>query len=137
MTRPYRWLAVAVFAGAVALAAFARAPKQAMRTAPRPAVASAAAIHIEIVSGAVRPERSEVPKGSTVVITVVNRDERPHSLSLAGYEGRSASISVAADGNAVIRFLADRPGEDFAWIVDGHPAGRLAVLGSHLEEGRR
>ncbi|HKQ19184.1 MAG TPA: cupredoxin domain-containing protein, partial [Candidatus Eisenbacteria bacterium] len=116
---------------------FARAPKQGARTAPRPTVTSAAALRIEIVSGAVRPERTEVPKGSTVVATVVNRDERPHSFSLAGYEDRSASISVAAGGNTVIRFLADRPGEDFAWIVDGHPAGRLSVLGSHLEEDRR
>lgn len=137
MTRAYRWLAIAVLAGAIALAAFARAPKQEPRPAPSSPLVFGAALHIEIVRGGVRPERTEVMKGSTVLVAVANRDARLHSFSLAGYEDRFASNSIGAGDSTVLRFFADRPGEDFAWIVDGRPAGRFAVRGSHLEEGRR
>ena len=39
--------------------------------------------------------------------------------------------------NYVHHVLADRPGDDFAWIVDGAAVGRLVVQGSHLVEGHR
>ena len=47
------------------------------------------------------------------------------------------SFSVAPGEIAHATFRADRPGGDFAWLVDGAPSGRFAVSGSHLEEGRR
>ena len=33
--------------------------------------------------------------------------------------------------------FADRPGDDFAWEVNGQVAGKLTVSGSHLVEGHR
>lgn len=137
MTRAYRWLAILVAGGAVALAVFARAPKPGPKHVARSLAAKAESLHIEIANGVLRPDRGEVAKGSEVLLTVRNRDQRPHAFSLAGYEDRSISASIGAGETTVLRFLAERPGEDFAWIVDGRPAGRLAVHGSHLEEGHR
>ena len=123
MTRAYRWLALTVAAGAVALALFARAPK------PMPGPVSTAnpappeSILIEIVDGNVRPARTVVAKGTNVALTVRNRDGVPHGLSLAGYADRWPSEPIRARDTAALRFLADLPGGDFAWLVDGQPAG--------------
>ena len=137
MTRPYRWLALAVAIGAVALALFASAPKPTPRLTPVTAAAPAESLGIEIVSGAVRPERTAVAKGSAITLAVRNRDDVPRRLSLAGYEDRLPSDAIPARETRIRQFTADRPGEDFVWLVDGAPAGIFAVAGSHLEEGHR
>ena len=137
MTRSYRWLALAVAIGAVALALFARAPRHAPRPIPTTPPAPAESLNLEIVGGAVRPERTAVAKGSAVTLAVRNRDDIPRRLSLAGYEDRLPSDAIPARDARVVQFTADRPGEDFVWLVDGAPAGIFAVAGSHLEEGHR
>jgi hypothetical protein len=58
-------------------------------------------------------------------------------LALAGYEDRLAIPALSPGATWSGEFIADRPGEDFAWLLDGVPAGRLAVTGSHLVEGHR
>ena len=137
MTRAYRWLTLAVAVGAVTLALFARAPKPAPKPAAATAVSPAQSLLLEIVNGGVRPERSGVAKGTSVTLTVRNRDNVPRRLSLAGYEDRWSPGPIAAGAETLLRFRADRPGEDFAWLVDGSPAGVFLVTGSHLEEGHR
>lgn len=138
MTRAYRWLALSVAIGALALALFARAPKHAPRPAPATASSSPAeSLRLEIVGGAIRPERTAVAKGSAITLSVRNRDLVPRRLSLAGYEDRWISSPIPARETTVLRFTADRPGEDFAWLVDGAPAGVFSVTGPHLEEGHR
>jgi hypothetical protein len=54
-----------------------------------------------------------------------------------GYEDRLGAVRVAPDSLWRGEFVADRPGQDFAWVLDGAPAGRLEVAGSHLVEGHR
>ena len=69
-------------------------------------------------------------------------------LEVRGIEYVPITFEIAADlaywaaevpGKASARaeFTADRPGDDFAWIVNGIPAARLTVSGSHLIEGHR
>lgn len=137
MTRAYRWLAITVAAGAVALALFARAPKPMPRPVDAVNPAPPESILIEIVNGGVQPARTVVMKGRTVALTVRNRDGVSHGLSLSGYADRWAPEPIRARGTAALRFRADLPGEDFAWLVDGQPAGVFVVAGSHLEEGHR
>jgi hypothetical protein len=54
-----------------------------------------------------------------------------------GYQDRFGAAHVAPDSVWRCEFVADLPGEDFAWMVDGTPAGRFEVKGSHLVEGHR
>jgi hypothetical protein len=100
--------------------------------APREAV-----ISLAIEAGRAAPPATFAPKGALVHLTVENRDAVPRRLTLLGYEGRFAPVTVEPGRTAVARFPADRPGSDFAWMVDGRPAGRFAVTGSHLVEGHR
>lgn len=91
---------------------------------------------LAVANAGVSPAASAVPKGTRVRLVVAGLGDREVRLSLAGYEDR-VSITVAPGDTARTDFAADRPGEDFAWLVDGKPAGRLAVTGSHLVEGHR
>ncbi|MEP7029293.1 MAG: hypothetical protein ABI960_11920, partial [Candidatus Eisenbacteria bacterium] len=78
-----------------------------------------------------------VPANHRVLLTLVNRGSHPVVVQLAGYEDRITPGPLAPDSAWSGSFLADRPGEAFAWLVDGEPRGRLAVTGSHLVEGHR
>ena len=86
--------------------------------------------------GAVVADRDGVPKGTIVMLRVVNRGPVARMLSLSGYEER-LHLPVAPSEIAHATFRADRPGGDFAWLVDGTPSGRFAVSGPHLDEGRQ
>jgi cupredoxin-like protein len=136
--RSYGALALAVLAGAALVLAAAR-PHRAV-VASRAALTSARAertLSLEIAGGRVAPERVEVPKGASVTVEIINRDPAARHLALLGYEGAVSPAALPPGGAATIRFDADRPGSDFAWLVDGKPAGTFAVLGSHLVEGHR
>jgi hypothetical protein len=65
---------------------------------------------------------------------VTNRGSKVRTLSLASYE-EHVHLAVPPGKLASVAFRADHPGSDFAWLVDGEPAGMLAVSGSHLVEG--
>lgn len=137
MSRRY----LALFAGVVALAALLAAlgrprPAPPERNTERPA-APVVDLAIGVLDGHVRPAMSAVPKGSRVRLRVDFRDPEPARLSLAGYEDL-LSIPPLAPGTVWTgEFTAERPGDDFAWLLDGEPRGRLAVTGSHLVEGHR
>jgi hypothetical protein len=70
-------------------------------------------------------------------VRVVHRGTGPARLALMGYEDRLGVAEVAPGATWRASFVADRPGDDFAWMLDGAPAGRLRVSGSHLVEGHR
>lgn len=138
MKRSYALLAVAVLAGAALVLATAR-PRRAP-VAPAGTLVSAPAereVSLTIAGGAVAPARIHVPKGAAIILNVSNRDGVPRRLALLGYEDAVAPVTIRRGGAATIRFAADRPGSDFAWLVDDKPSGLFVVQGSHLVEGHR
>ena len=127
----YRMLFLVTVGIGLVLALLGRMPRRAGET-----VATPAATALDIEDGAVTPAASTVAKGVRVRLRVTNRSGRLTELALAGYQDR-VRISLARGATGQSEFLADRPGEDFAWLIDGKPAGRLSVSGSHLVEGHR
>jgi hypothetical protein len=121
---------------AVGLATFLKRPRT---LAPRPIAASIpeVTLRLTIQRGAVMPTRAAVPKNHRVRLQVLNRDLASVTLALAGYEDRLGTHAIGAGAMWDTSFVADRPGDGFAWLVEGKPAGQLSVSGSHLEEGHR
>ena len=137
MSRRYLLLLSAIVGIAIVLSVIG-VPK----TAPRPEATRAAAapevdLTLAIREGEIRPALVAVPKGSRVRLRVQHLGARPLRLALAGYEDRLSVPTLAPGAVWKGDFLADRPGEDFAWLLDGQPTARLAVTGSHLVEGHR
>jgi hypothetical protein len=135
--RPYQALTAATAAVALGLALLARAPHRGAAPAPAKAAAPAAAIALDIEGGAVAPPLSTVPRDRRVRLEVRNRGRAAVAFALAGYEDRVRAAAIAPGETLRLEFLADRPGEDFAWLLDGRPGGRLVVAGSHLVDGHR
>lgn len=137
MKRSYVRLAVVMVFAALGLGLLTRLPqKEPPRPAP-PLSGPRITVSLEIAAGGeALADTSSVPKGSAVTLRAVNRGDRPRLLSLSGYEDRLRLVVVPGEiARATLR--ADRPGGDFAWLVDGVPAGRFAVTGSHLDEDSR
>jgi hypothetical protein len=132
----YLLLAAVVVIAALALTALGRARRPG---SPSPVAAEAPTVVLAIAidAGGVSPATTSVPKGVRVRLSVEQRGDRPLRLSLAGYQDRLDIPPLAPGTRWSGEFLADRPGEDFAWLVDGQPVGRLVVTGSHLVEGHR
>ncbi|MBI1797469.1 MAG: hypothetical protein HY076_06720 [Candidatus Eisenbacteria bacterium] len=139
MTRSYRVLIAIVLAFAVILTLIGRPrPHAAMpRTASAAAPAPAVDLALTVGDGTLTPAVAAVLKGSRVRITVACAAPREARLALSGYEDRLAIPPLAPGASWRGEFLADRPGDDFAWLLDGRPAARLAVTGSHLVDGHR
>ena len=137
MRRRYLFLVGGVVALALILTALGRprlAPPVRGVTQPEAPVVE---LTLGIEDGRISPAAASVAKGSRVRLRVDYRGDHPARLELAGYEG-ALSIPTLSPGTVWIgEFLAERPGEDFAWLLDGEPRGRLAVTGSHLVEGHR
>jgi len=137
VTRAYRNLSIAVLLAALLVAVLARRPHHFAAPPDRSAVAPSVRLTVQVRDGVASSDPASVPKDRQVELDVANREARPVRLTLAGYEDRVDTGSIAPGQTWHGRFLADRPGQDFAWLVDGRPVGRLAVTGSHLEEGHR
>ena len=137
MTRAYAALFAIAVVAALALSAVGRRPHhEAARTAGSAPV-SEVSVSIEVGPQGVSPERLSVPKDHRVRLTIVHRAHQAVSLRLAGYQDRVSVDSLAPGETRVIEFLADRPGEDFTWLVNGQPSGFFLVTGSHLIGGHR
>ena len=134
MKRAWILLAVVSALGAFGLAALARAPHPASRVPVEPA-RPGVTVSLTVENGAVSPRVSMVRKGYRVHLAVLNLDRGAIRFELTGYEERVSSPRIAPDSTWHTLFVADRPGDEFEWLVNGHPAGRLVVLGSHLEAG--
>ena len=85
----------------------------------------------------ITPAFASVPKDHRIKLSVTNRHRRQVTLTLMGYQDRFEVANVMPDSVWHGEFVADRPGESFAWILEGAPVGRLEVTGSHLVEGHR
>lgn len=138
MSRSYRMLVLGTALLAIAAVILVRSPLRPPRptTAPAPPP-PAATLALTVEGGAIRPARVACPKGTLVTATVANRDAVPRTVSLLGYEDLVRPVRVDPGDTVRFRFEAALPGEDFAWLVDGRPAGTFAALGSHLVEGHR
>ena len=133
----YLWLLLAgAVAGAFGLAALRSRPAAVTPSAP---VAPAEVTTLSFVIGesGLDPALASVPLGHRVVVAIQNTRARPVALSLQGYEDRVRAAAIAPGEVWNGEFVAERPGEAFAWLVDAVPAGRLEVTGSHLVEGHR
>jgi len=110
--------------------------------APSPVVTRAPeipSVDLELVltKGGLSPANSSVPKDHRVRLTVVNYRRERVGLSLHGYQDRLMIGWIDPDSTWRGEFLADRPGDGFAWMLEGEPVGQLNVSGSHLVEGHR
>jgi hypothetical protein len=134
--RRYVWLLLCVLGLALALSALARAPRRTpIPVPPPPRHAPIVSVRLEIRGGTIAPAFVRVPKGARIALVVANEDRREARISLPGYEDRLAPISVAPGSTWSGSFVADRPGDDFAWMLDDRPAAKLEVEGSHLVDG--
>lgn len=136
MKRSYLLLALTVVVLSVALTLLGR-PRSAHAPPPAAAEAPVAELAIAITGGKISPAVASVPKGHRVRLRVEHRDAAVVRLALAGYEDLLDIPPLAPGATWTAEFPADRPGDDFAWLLDGQPAGRLTVTGSHLIEGHR
>jgi hypothetical protein len=137
MTRSYLGLAGVVVALAVVLALVGRPRSPGSAPPATGAAVPVVDLAIAIGAGQVSPASANVPKGCRVRLRVTSSGSASPPLVLAGYEDRVSVPSLAPGAVWTGEFLADRPGEDFAWLLNGTPAGRLSVTGSHLVEGHR
>jgi len=137
MRRAWGILAALVVAGVLALAVAARVPRPAAAPEGPPPPPPLDAASVELSGGQVIPARIAGVLGHRLAITVRNRGSAPARLALSGYEHAFASRVLAPGESRTDTLLLDLPGEDFAWMLDGLPAGQLLVAGSHLAEGHR
>jgi len=134
--RNYLGLAIGVVLLAAGLTVLGRPRPAEHRSAPA-TLAPVVELALTLESDRLTPATMSVPKGARVRLRVESRGTRAVSLTLAGYEDRLAIPALSPGANWSGEFIADRPGEDFAWLLGGVPAGRLAVTGSHLVDGHR
>jgi hypothetical protein len=132
MTRPYAALFAVAIVMALALSALGRRPHHQAASVVRHSQAPEVALQVEITADGVKPERVSVPKDHRVRLTISRPSGRPVTVGLAGYRDRISLDSLAAGETRVLEFVADRPGEDFTWLINGQPSGRFVVTGSHL-----
>ena len=115
--------------------------RRARLEAPPPArTAQAGGIDVALIitpDSRIEPAEVAVAKDTRVRLTVTNHHRLAVSLALMGYQDRFAVAYLPPDSVWRGEFLADRPGEDFAWMLEGAPVGRLRVTGGHLVEGHR
>jgi hypothetical protein len=137
MSRRYLALFAAVIGAAGLLTVLSRLPRAAGTGGATAARTPAVSLGIEIRDARVLPATASVPKGGLVRLEVVNAEPRSVRFGLAGYEDLLPERVLAPGESWSAELRADRPGDDFAWLLDGVPSGRLAVSGSHLVEGHR
>lgn len=136
MTRRYAYLAAgALLLGAIPIL-LGRLPR-AESVGPPVAAPPIERIEIAVSEGAVTPASVRVPVNTRVRLRVTNRGATLVRLSLAGYEDRMAAPALEPGRSLDREFTADLPGEDFFWLVNDEPRGRLVVSGDHLVEGHR
>jgi hypothetical protein len=135
MMRRYVILFVVIMATSLGLLVVSRLPRQ--RAAAPVAVEAARPMTLDVFQERVVTTPEAVTVGQRVELTVVNHATATMRIELAGYEDRVSVPGIEPDSSWKVTFVADRPGEQFAWIVNGEPRGRLDVTGSHLVEGHR
>ena len=135
--RRYAWVLVAALSGAVLVSYLLRMPGHAEPPAPAAAPVHAIVLGVQVFAEQVQATADSIDAGSVVTLTVTNRTGQALRVRLTGYEDRVDSGEIVPGGTWRGEFVADRPGEQFAWLVNAQPRGRLDILGSHLVEGHR
>lgn len=137
MKRPWVVLiAVAAMAGA-ALVIARRTPVGSPSEPLEAAPVAVVGLSLSIEDGKLSPAQTTAPLGSLLVLTVLNASARSHVFALAGYDHALPACTLLAGESRIDTLLLSLPGDDFAWLLDGEPAARLDVAGSHLVEGHR
>ncbi len=137
MSRYARLAAIVLVLGALLAVVGRMTRHHAAPAAGAPVARAEVTLDLRIDSGGLTPRRAAVPSGARVAVGITNDRPRAVTVVLAGYEDRLLIGSLPAGGHWAGTFIADRPGDDFAWTVSGEPAGVLSVAGSHLVEGHR
>lgn len=136
--RSYLWLLGAVVAAAFAVTLLARIPGWRAPDATEPSAAPRpVSIVLEVRDGVLSPGTVQVTKGDRIALSVRNAGSTRTEISLPGYDDRWPAFTIEPGATWTGDLLADRPGDDFAWVVNGRPTGRLVVAGSHLVEGHQ
>lgn len=132
------WIALlAVALGLGLLAGLARRIPQPTSPLPtRLAARPEQSLMLTVSAGRVTPGECAVPVGTRVRLAALGAGRDTVQLSLMGYEDHVA-LALPPGATRTLEFDADRPGEDFAWLVNGAPAGRFRVTGSHLVKGHQ
>lgn len=130
------WIALLAMALALGvLAGLARRIPQPMSPLPsRLATHPEQQLALTVTPGHVTPTEYAVPVGTRVRLAVLGAGRDTVQFALMGYEDHVA-LALPPGATRTLEFDADRPGEDFAWLVNGTPAGRFRVTGSHLVTG--
>ena len=92
---------------------------------------------LTLTKDGITPANASVPKDHRVRLAITNHRHDRVGLSLHGYQDRLMIGWIEPDSTWHGEFLSDRPGDGFAWMLEGEPVGRLAVEGSHLVDGHR
>ena len=133
----YAFVLAGALVAAVVLGVLGRAPRSRATHASASAAVRTDSLRIVFRDGVASPATASVPEGRRLALTLANEGGRFLTVTLAGYEDRVPPAPLGPGATHTVTFLADRPGEAFAFLVDGEPSGRLAVTGSHLPEGHR
>jgi hypothetical protein len=139
-SRRYLGLLVAIVAVSVAASLWGRPTMSHRRSGASPDAASGPAVEALLRiehDGTMTPDMVVVEKGTRVAVSLRNESARPVRVELPGYQDRIAPGQIEPGATWRGEFVADRPGDDFAWLLHGKTAGRLVVNGSHLIEGHR
>lgn len=136
MMRRYVWLFLAAVGAAVIAGMAVRGPRAIAPAVPHEDAVTQA-VTVEILQREVVLSTTSIPAGMTVALRVVNSSKATARVSLAGYQDRVDSGPIVPGGVFRVEFLADRPGERFAWLVDDEPRGRLDITGPHLTGDHR
>lgn len=137
MNRSWMILGLLVLAGVLALTVLSHRPRRAPEPAQAPPPAPIDFASLEVAGDTLGPSHVDGVLHHRLAVTIVNRGSRSATLALSGYEHAFAPRTLAPGGSRTDTLLLDLPGEDFAWMLDGRPAGQLRVAGSHLAEGHR
>lgn len=133
----YLGLLAVIVAIAIALTALGRLPRRVPAPAPPPVPVAMESLTVELHDRIVLPSEATAGLNHRLVLTLANRGRATAEVRLSGYEHQLAAVTLAPGESVARSILLDLPGEDFAWLVDGHPLARLRVSGSHLVEGHR
>ncbi len=137
MNRRYGWVLIAALAGAVLVSVLLRMPRPVTATAPAPAAAQSVEFGLTVFDGRIEATADSIEAGSAVTLSITNHANTSQHVRLTGYEDRVDTGEIAPGATWRGNFIADRPGEQFAWLVNDQPMGRLDIKGSHLVEGHR
>ena len=138
MTRAaYLRLAVLFVVLSIALTLFGRRPRHIQSLAPAPPPAPIDTLTLVFGDESVTPPAVQGTLHHRLALTLIATGTHATRVSLSGYEHTFAERLLSPGSTTRDTVVLELPGEDFAWMVGGKPAGRLRVAGSHLVEGHR